>query len=89
MTALAIVLSVVAISALIDRLTHRKRQNGAPKTVEPCYFAVKHRSAGSPSVYWGPFGSLDEAKRWANSHRVQAGIIEALHPDTPEKEWWG
>lgn len=88
MTAFALVLSVVAISALLTRERPRKPKPGTVATHSPCYFAVKNRAAGSPSVYWGPFSTADEATRWAHTHRVQVGIVEALHPDTPESKWW-
>lgn len=88
MTALGIVLSVVAISALLTRERPAKPQHGTSATHSPCYFAVKNRASGSPSVYWGPFASEAEVTKWAVKHRVQVGVIEALHPETPESKWW-
>jgi hypothetical protein len=37
--------------------------------------AVKNRAAGSPSVYWGPFASIEDVQAWSTSHGVSVGVI--------------
>lgn len=82
----------VLIGYSTSELKHHHHHDGAPahksREVKSTYIVVKNRAAGSPSVYWGSFASVEEAERWATKHRLIAGVIEVRHPDTPEHEWW-
>jgi len=52
------------------------------------WFAVRHRMG--PSVYWGPFASLEEGRRWADEKRIDFGIafVQMNDPESPESTWW-
>lgn len=88
MIALVAVLSLIAIGIAVDRSRRESPAHGTAARQGTVYFAVKNRAAGSPSVYWGPFESPEAVTKWANQHRIQVGIIEALDPQTPESKWW-
>ena len=53
------------------------------------FVAVRHRPM-SPSVYFGPFDSLDDLRDFADAHDISVGVIELIDPaqSSPE-DWWG
>jgi hypothetical protein len=62
--------------------------NESPET-EQMWVAVKHRAAGSSSVYFGPFESLSELSAWAIEVDMSVGAIELVNPNSPASTWWG
>lgn len=47
------------------------------------FIAVRHRTAGSPSVYFGPFESVDAVRRWAEDNNLGVLILELNEATTP------
>lgn len=46
------------------------------------YIAIKHRAFGS-SLYFGPFRTLNDLKKWSTEEDMSVVIIELTNP----KEW--
>lgn len=55
----------------------------------PQYIALKHRASGSPTVYWGPFTSLESLQLWATTHGLQVSVLELTDPTSDPRAWWG
>lgn len=54
------------------------------------FVAVRHRAFGSSSVYFGPFVSITELRKWAQNNKLDVSIIELNPPETPiPQEVWG
>jgi len=62
-----------------NELTHAKEM----------WIAVKHRAAGSSSVYFGPFESLAALSAWAIEVDMSVGAIPLVDPNSPASTWWG
>jgi len=52
-------------------------------------FIAHHRMAGSSTVWFGPFASFDEAKRWNAAHPEVSGLFHPFtDPDSDPEGWW-
>lgn len=52
------------------------------------YVAVRHRAAGSPSVYFGPFDTWDELTAWADQTGFPVQVINLVDPESSRDGWW-
>lgn len=52
------------------------------------YVAVKHRAAGSSSIFFGPFNSIDDLQAWCIINQITVGVIELVNPESDESTWW-
>lgn len=50
--------------------------------------ACRHRAAGSPDIYFGPFESAEDLQRFCQDHGLTVAVIELVDPRSPESEWW-
>jgi len=54
------------------------------------WFVYRSRAAGSSSVYWGPFDSVDDCFAWVKSRGLtfSVGFVQMHDPGSDESTWW-
>ncbi len=52
------------------------------------YITVRNRAAGSSSVHFGPFLSIEAAQAFIKQAGVGMSIIELVGPTTDPETWW-
>jgi hypothetical protein len=67
-----------------ERVSNTLQQQDSAGT----FIAVRHRAAGSSSVYFGPFATMDDLRDWANEHRMSVGVIVLVDPSSDPDGWW-
>ena len=54
--------------------------------MKPMWILVQHRAAGSSSVHFGPFNTLEEAQAYGQKHGF-GGYAILLHPPIDNIDW--
>lgn len=52
------------------------------------FVAVRHRAAGSGSVYFGPFATWADLRAWMETITFGVQIVPLVDPHSPPDTWW-
>lgn len=72
--------------SLLNRV--RKYVNSSDKG--GMWFVGRNRAAGSSTVYWGPFASLQAIEEWIERKQIRFGVFitQMNDPESSEEDWW-
>lgn len=54
------------------------------------WFVGRNRAAGSSTIYWGPFASLQAIEEWIERRQIRFTVftVQMNDPDSSEEDWW-
>lgn len=66
--------------------------DGAPSPEEMEEFSkgpfIAVRTRMGPTVYWGPFATLEEVRAWVSEQGFTVGIVKLNDPNGNPDTWW-
>lgn len=59
-----------------------------PYDVTGPFIAIRHRAAGSPSVFFGPFDTYAAVVEFVRSNNLPCEVVNLVNPASPYSTWW-
>ena len=69
---------------------NRVRENMSGSDAGGMWFVGRNRMAGSSTVYWGPFASLQAIEEWIERRQIHftVFVVRMNDPESSEEDWW-